>query len=257
MHLDGSDTAHSGIVASPCRRPHKDAPPQEELYAPIEWRAAAEYERHPLRDAPRRSPGSRSTGPRCATRSGRRRWPSCATPSPAPATTPRSARSSSPAPATRRSAPAATSGSAATTATSATTRSPSRASAASTSATCTSRSAALPKPVLAAVAGYAVGGGQILHLVCDLSIAADNARLRPDRAAGRQLRRRLRRRPAGARRRRPQGEGDLVSVPALRRRRGARDGARQRGRAARRARARVRSPGAARWPRSRRSRCAC
>ena len=29
--------------------------------------------------------------------------------------------------------------------------------------------------MLAAVAGYAVGGGQILHLVCDLSIAADNA----------------------------------------------------------------------------------
>ncbi|MBA2240300.1 MAG: 1,4-dihydroxy-2-naphthoyl-CoA synthase [Solirubrobacterales bacterium] len=34
----------------------------------------------------------------------------------------------------------------------------------------------LPKPVVAMVAGYAVGGGQILHLVCDLSIAADNAR---------------------------------------------------------------------------------
>jgi len=33
----------------------------------------------------------------------------------------------------------------------------------------------LPKPVIAMVAGYAVGGGQILHLVCDLSIAADNA----------------------------------------------------------------------------------
>jgi naphthoate synthase len=33
----------------------------------------------------------------------------------------------------------------------------------------------LPKPVIAAVAGYAVGGGQILHLVCDLSIAAENA----------------------------------------------------------------------------------
>src|SRR3954466_10321388 len=32
-----------------------------------------------------------------------------------------------------------------------------------------------PKPILAAVAGYAVGGGQILHLVCDLSIAAENA----------------------------------------------------------------------------------
>jgi naphthoate synthase len=34
----------------------------------------------------------------------------------------------------------------------------------------------LPKPVVAMVAGYAVGGGQILHLVCDMSIAADNAR---------------------------------------------------------------------------------
>ena len=34
----------------------------------------------------------------------------------------------------------------------------------------------MPKPVIAGVAGYAVGGGQILHLVCDLSIAADNAR---------------------------------------------------------------------------------
>jgi naphthoate synthase len=34
----------------------------------------------------------------------------------------------------------------------------------------------LPKPVLAAVAGFAVGGGHILHLVCDLTIAADNAR---------------------------------------------------------------------------------
>jgi naphthoate synthase len=34
----------------------------------------------------------------------------------------------------------------------------------------------LPKPVVAMVAGYAIGGGHILHLVCDLSIAADNAR---------------------------------------------------------------------------------
>jgi naphthoate synthase len=33
----------------------------------------------------------------------------------------------------------------------------------------------LPKPVVAMVAGYAVGGGQILHLVCDLTLAADNA----------------------------------------------------------------------------------
>ena len=34
----------------------------------------------------------------------------------------------------------------------------------------------LPKPVLAQVAGYAIGGGHILHLVCDLTISADNAR---------------------------------------------------------------------------------
>ncbi len=34
----------------------------------------------------------------------------------------------------------------------------------------------LPKPVVAMVAGYAIGGGHILHLVCDLSVAADNAR---------------------------------------------------------------------------------
>ena len=34
----------------------------------------------------------------------------------------------------------------------------------------------LPKPVIASVAGYAIGGGHILHLVCDLTIAADNAR---------------------------------------------------------------------------------
>lgn len=32
----------------------------------------------------------------------------------------------------------------------------------------------LPKPVIAAVAGYAVGGGHILHMVCDLTISADN-----------------------------------------------------------------------------------
>ena len=34
---------------------------------------------------------------------------------------------------------------------------------------------ALPKPVIAMVAGYAIGGGHVLHLVCDLTIAADNA----------------------------------------------------------------------------------
>jgi naphthoate synthase len=34
----------------------------------------------------------------------------------------------------------------------------------------------LPKPIVAMVAGYAVGGGHVLHVICDLTIAADNAR---------------------------------------------------------------------------------
>jgi naphthoate synthase len=33
----------------------------------------------------------------------------------------------------------------------------------------------IPKVVIALVAGYAIGGGHVLHLICDLSIAADNA----------------------------------------------------------------------------------
>ncbi len=33
----------------------------------------------------------------------------------------------------------------------------------------------LPKPVIAVVAGYAIGGGHVLHMICDLTIAADNA----------------------------------------------------------------------------------
>jgi naphthoate synthase len=34
----------------------------------------------------------------------------------------------------------------------------------------------IPKPIIAMIAGYAIGGGHILHLVCDLSIAGDTAR---------------------------------------------------------------------------------
>ncbi len=34
----------------------------------------------------------------------------------------------------------------------------------------------VPKPVIAMVAGYAIGGGHVLHIVCDLTIAADNAK---------------------------------------------------------------------------------
>jgi len=33
----------------------------------------------------------------------------------------------------------------------------------------------MPKPVIALVAGYAIGGGHVLHILCDLTIAADNA----------------------------------------------------------------------------------
>src|SRR5438045_2983141 len=43
----------------------------------------------------------------------------------------------------------------------------------------------LPKPVVAMVAGYAIGGGHVLHVVCDLTIAADNARFgQPGRRVG-------------------------------------------------------------------------
>src|SRR5205807_4939259 len=34
----------------------------------------------------------------------------------------------------------------------------------------------MPKPVVAMVAGYAIGGGHVLHVICDLTIAAENAR---------------------------------------------------------------------------------
>jgi naphthoate synthase len=33
----------------------------------------------------------------------------------------------------------------------------------------------MPKPVIALIAGYAIGGGHVLHVICDISIAAENA----------------------------------------------------------------------------------
>ena len=42
-----------------------------------------------------------------------------------------------------------------------------------------------PKPVVAMVAGYAIGGGHVLHMMCDLTISADNAILRPNRPESR------------------------------------------------------------------------
>ena len=91
----------------------------------------------------------------------------------------------------------------------------------------------LPKPVIAMVAGYAIGGGHVLHLVCDLTIAADNARFGQTGPEGRQLRRWLRRRAAGADHRAQAGEGDLVPLSPVRRRAGARLGPRQRRRPSR------------------------
>ncbi len=90
----------------------------------------------------------------------------------------------------------------------------------------------LPKPVVAMVAGYAIGGGHILHLVCDLTIAADNARFGQtgpkvgsfDGGFGAGLLANL----VGP----EEGEGDLVSVPPVRRAAGARHGSRQHGRPA-------------------------
>ena len=50
----------------------------------------------------------------------------------------------------------------------------------------------IPKPVIAMVNGYAIGGGNVLNVVCDLSIASENARIWPDRPEGRKLRCRIR-----------------------------------------------------------------
>ena len=86
----------------------------------------------------------------------------------------------------------------------------------------------LPKPVVAMVAGYAIGGGHILHLVCDLTIAADNARFGQTGPKVGQLRRGLRLEPAGPHDRAEAGQGDVVPLPPVRRRHGPRLGPGQR-----------------------------
>ena len=101
----------------------------------------------------------------------------------------------------------------------------------------------LPVPVIALVNGYAIGGGHVLHVVCDLSIASDNAIFGQVGPRVGSLRRGVRHRPPGPARRRQEGQGDLVPVPPVHGRRGAGDGPRQRGRAARRSRGRGRPLG--------------
>ena len=103
------------------------------------------------------------------------------------------------------------------------------------------------------VAGYAVGGGHILHLVCDLTIAADNARFGQTGPRVGSFDGGFGAGAAGAQRRRQAGQGDLVPVPALRRpRRRSRWGSSTRSCRSPSSSAR-RSPGAARCPPSRRS----
>ena len=76
----------------------------------------------------------------------------------------------------------------------------------------------IPKPVIAAVNGVAVGGGHVLHVLCDLSIAVGDRPVRPGRPEGRLVRRRVRLGVPRAGRRREAGAGDVVPLPALRRR---------------------------------------
>ena len=198
------------------------------------------------------SPRSRSTGPKCATPSGPRRCRRCSARSPTRATTPddrrrhphrRRART--------RSARAATSACAATGGYVGDDGVPRL-----NVLDLQRQIRTLPKPVVAMVAGYAIGGGHVLHLVCDLTIAADNARFGQtgprvgsfDGGFGASLH--------GAHRRPEEGARDLVPVPPVRRAAGARDGPRQHASCRTSGSKRRRCSGAARCSPTARSRCA-
>ena len=79
----------------------------------------------------------------------------------------------------------------------------------------------LPKPVIAMVAGYAIGGGHVLHVVCDLTICADNARFGQTGPKVGSFDGGYGCRPPGPHRRPEEGPGDLVPLRPVRRRRGA------------------------------------
>ena len=175
----------SGLSSALCPIRHKDAPPEEDLYAPIEWSdGGGDYEDILYERAEGIAKITINRPEKSTTPSGRRPWPSCATPS-------------------RRARDDIEVGSIIFTG-------------AGDEAFCSGgdqrirgddgyigddevakqgvgrldvgdlhvQIRRLPKPVVAMVAGYAVGGGHILHLVCDMTIAGDNAGLRPDRARG-------------------------------------------------------------------------
>ena len=90
----------------------------------------------------------------------------------------------------------------------------------------------VPKPVIARVNGFAIGGGNVLVTVCDLAIASDKAIFGQVGPEGRLGRSGLGHGLSGPHRRGEEGARDLVPVPPLYRRAGARHGARQRGGAA-------------------------
>lgn len=73
----------------------------------------------------------------------------------------------------------------------------------------------LPKPVIAMVNGYAIGGGHVLHVVCDLSIASENAIFGPNRSPCRKFRCRIRILLPGTYRRTEESPRNLVPLSAV------------------------------------------